>query len=299
MTNVIVAERLTKSYGRKRGVIDLDFAVPPGKVFGYLGPNGAGKTTTIRTMLDLIRPTSGRVTVFGLDPRRESEDIHRRIGYLPGELALYDRLTGGEYLAHIAALRGRVDPEYAAELVDRFDLDPTVKIRSLSHGNKQKVGLVQAFMHRPELLVLDEPTLGLDPLMQQAFHRLIVEVRAEGGTVFLSSHVLPEVERLCDRVAIIRTGRMVAVEDVVTLKGRATREIELRFASPIPADTFARVDAVDEAIITDAHARLRVRGSLDGVIKAAARYEVLDVTAREPTLEEIFLAYYGEEDIGR
>jgi ABC-2 type transport system ATP-binding protein len=154
-------------------------------------------------------------------------------------------------------------------------------------------------MHRPELLVLDEPTLGLDPLMQQAFHRLIAEVRAEGGTVFLSSHVLPEVERLCDRVAIIRTGRMVAVEDVVTLKGRATREIELRFASQIPADTFARVDAVDEAIITDAHARLRVRGSLDGVIKAAARYEVLDVSAREATLQEIFLAYYGEEDGGR
>jgi ABC-2 type transport system ATP-binding protein len=299
MANVIVAERLTKSYGRRRGVIDLDFAVPPGEVFGYLGPNGAGKTTTIRTMLDLIRPTSGRVTVFGLDPRQESVEIHRRIGYLPGELALYDGLTGGEYLAHIAALRGSVDPKYAAELVDRFGLDPTVKIRSLSHGNKQKVGLVQAFMHRPELLVLDEPTLGLDPLMQQAFHRLIADVRAEGGTVFLSSHVLPEVERLCDRVAIIRTGRMVAVEDVVTLKSRATREIELRFASPIPADTFARVDAVDDAIVTDAHARLRVRGSVDSVIKAAARYEVLDVSAREPTLEEIFLAFYGEEDGGR
>src|ERR671910_2406727 len=157
MTDVIVAKRLTKSYGRKRGVIDLDFTVPPGKVFGYLGPNGAGKTTTIRTMLDLIRPTSGRVTVFGLDARRGSVDIHRRIGYLPGELALYDRLTGGECLAHIAALRGGVDQEYAAELVDRFDLDPTEKIRSLSHGNKQKDVLVQAFMHRPELLVLDEP----------------------------------------------------------------------------------------------------------------------------------------------
>ncbi|MGZ8605738.1 MAG: ABC transporter ATP-binding protein, partial [Actinomycetota bacterium] len=199
MTDAVAVERLTKSYGGVRGVEDLTFSVAPGEVFGYLGPNGAGKTTTIRTLLDFIRPTSGRASVLGLDARSDSVEIHRRTGYLPGEMALYDRLTGAEYVQHLAALRGGVEWAFVVELAERLACDLSVRIRSLSHGNKQKVALIQAFMHRPELLVLDEPTQGLDPLVQQEFHRIVEDVRRDGRTVFLSSHVMPEVERLCDR----------------------------------------------------------------------------------------------------
>jgi ABC-2 type transport system ATP-binding protein len=299
MADVIVAEHLTKSYGRKRrrGVVDLDFAVPPGQVFGYLGPNGAGKTTTIRTMLDMIRPTSGRITTLGVDSVLDSLEIHRRTGYLPGEMALYERLTSSEYLSYIASLRGGVDATYAADLVDRLGLDPTVKIRSLSHGNKQKVALVQAFMHRPELLVLDEPTQGLDPLVQQEFHRMIGEVRAEGRTVFLSSHVMPEVERLCDRVGIIREGRLIAIDDIEDLKARAVREVEIQFTAPVPPEEFDRLPGVRDVGARGNTIRLTVDGSIDAVVKTAARHEVLDLVSREPSLEEIFLRYYGAEEV--
>ena len=299
MADVIAAEHLTKSYGRKRrrGVVDLDFAVPPGQVFGYLGPNGAGKTTTIRTMLDMIRPTSGRITTFGLDSVRDSLEIHRRTGYLPGEMALYERLTSSEYLSYIASLRRGVDATYTADLVDRLGLDPTVRIRSLSHGNKQKVALVQAFMHRPELLVLDEPTQGLDPLVQQEFHRLIGEVRAEGRTVFLSSHVMPEVERLCDRVGIIREGRLIAIDDIEDLKTRAVREVEIQFSAPVPPEEFDRLPSVRDVGARGNTIRLTVDGSIDAVVKTAARHEVLDLVSREPSLEEIFLRYYGAEEV--
>ena len=193
MGDVIVAEGLTKSYGAERGVIDLSFAVAPGEVFGYLGPNGAGKTTTIRTLLDFIRPTAGRARIFDLDSTVGSIEIHRRTGYLPGELALYERMTAADYLTHFAALRGGIDWGDVRRLAERLDLRLETRIRSLSHGNKQKAGLVQAFMHRPELLVLDEPTTGLDPLVQQEVHTMIAEARLGGSTVFLSSHVMPEV----------------------------------------------------------------------------------------------------------
>jgi beta-exotoxin I transport system ATP-binding protein len=295
---VVTARDLTKSYGRRRGVIELTFDVEPGEVFGFLGPNGAGKTTTIRTMLDLISPTSGRIEVFGLDSRRESVQIHRRIGYLPGELALYDRMTGSEYLGHFAALRGGVDEAFVRELVERLDLDPSIRIRSLSHGNRQKVGLVQAFMHRPELLVLDEPTQGLDPLVQQTFYEMVTEVRAEGRSVFLSSHVMPEVERLCDRVAIIREGRLAAVEDIGELRTRSVRMIELHFTSPAPAEAFASLPGVEHLTATRDELQLRVHGSVDPVIKTAARYEVIDVQSHEPSLEDVFLAFYGKAEEG-
>jgi ABC-2 type transport system ATP-binding protein len=199
-------ERLTKSYGRARGVVDLTFSVERGEVFGYLGPNGAGKTTTIRTLLDFIRPTGGRASILGLDSRRDAIAIHRRVGYLPGEFGLYERLTAHEQLTYLSSLRGGDDERSIRELAERFDLDLDVRIASLSHGNKQKVGLIQAFVHRPDVLILDEPTQGLDPLMQQAFYRLLHEARERGGTVFLSSHVMPEVEHVCDRVGIIRDG---------------------------------------------------------------------------------------------
>jgi ABC-2 type transport system ATP-binding protein len=298
MSHAISVEHLTKSYGRARGVVDLTFTVEPGEVFGYLGPNGAGKTTTIRTLLDMIRPTSGRAIVLGHDTRRESVEIHRRSGYLPGEMALYDRLTGAEYLGHFAALRGGLDDHYALELAERFDCDLSVRIRSLSHGNRQKVALVQAFMHRPELLVLDEPTQGLDPLVQQEFHRLIEEVRAEGRTVFLSSHVMPEVERLCDRVAIIREGRLVAVEDVGDLKARSVRSLSFHFREPPRPDLFDGLPGVRSTEIQGDVLHVTVAGPLDAVVKAAARFEVVDLQSHEPSLEDIFLTYYGKEASG-
>ena len=296
MSDAIAVESLTKSYRGTRGVVDLTFAVVPGEVFGYLGPNGAGKTTTIRTLLDFIRPTAGTATVLGLDSRRDSIEIHRRTGYLPGEGALYDRLTGGEYLRYLAELRGGVDWNVVVELAERLDCDLSVKIRALSHGNKQKVSLIQAFMHRPELLVLDEPTQGLDPLVQQEFHEMVEEVRREGRTVFLSSHVMPEVDRLCDRVAIIREGRLVAVEDVGDLKSRQVRKLDIHFAEPPRPDLFAGVPGVSEIAVNGDTVRVTVAGTIDAVVKAAARFEVVDLTSHEPSLEDIFLTYYGKEE---
>jgi beta-exotoxin I transport system ATP-binding protein len=296
MADAITLERLTKFYGRARGVTDLSFSVAPGEVFGYLGPNGAGKTTTIRTLLDFIRPTAGTATVLGLDSRRDSIEIHRRTGYLPGERALYDRLTGAEYLRYLGELRGGVDWSAVTDLAERLDCDLSAKIRSLSHGNRQKVTLIQALMHRPELLVLDEPTQGLDPLVQQAFHEIVEEVRREGRTFFLSSHVMPEVERLCDRVGIIREGRLVAVEDVGDLRARQVRTLDIHFAMPPRPDLFEGLPGVSDVTISGDAARVTVSGSIDHIIKAAARFEVVDLQSHEPTLEDIFLTYYGQEN---
>jgi ABC-2 type transport system ATP-binding protein len=295
MGDVIAVEHLTKSYGCQRGVIDLTFEVQPGEVFGYLGPNGAGKTTTIRTMLDLIRPTSGRATVLGLDSRADPVEIHRRTGYLPGEMALYDRLTGADYLRYLASLRGDVDDTEPVRLAERLDCDLSVPIRSLSHGNRQKVALVQAFMHRPELLILDEPTQGLDPLMQLEFYRLVEEVRADGRTVFLSSHVMPEVERLCDRVAIIREGRLVAVEDVGDLKAHAVRSLSIHFAHPVPPSAFEALPSVREVVAQGDVLHLTVAGPADAVVKEAARHDVVDLESHEPSLEDVFLTFYGRD----
>jgi ABC-2 type transport system ATP-binding protein len=292
----VEARGLTKSYGPRRGVVGLDFIVEAGEVFGYLGPNGAGKTTTIRVLLDFIRPTAGTAAIFALDSRADAAAIHRRIGYLPGELALYDNLSAGEFLRFVSALRGGVPWDRVEGLAARMQLDLKPRIRSLSHGNKQKVGLVQAFMHRPDLLVLDEPTQGLDPLVQQEFYGLIAEAKGEGRTVFLSSHVMPEVERVCDRVAIIREGRLVAVEDVGTLKARALRTVEFHFARPVPSAAFRGLPSVRDVIGMGDVIRCSVAGPLDAVVKTAARFEVVDVTTHEPSLEEAFLAYYGKDE---
>jgi ABC-2 type transport system ATP-binding protein len=303
MTAVIHLERLTKSYGRNRGVVDLELEVEPGCVFGFLGPNGAGKTTTIRVLLDLIRPTSGRALVFGLDSRRESMAIRRRSGYLPGELSLYGRLTGEETLHYFANLRGGADMAYLRLLCERLDFDAGKKVAELSSGNKRKLGLIQALMHRPELLILDEPTAGLDPLVQHEFYHLVEETRDAGQTVFLSSHVLPEVQRVCERVAFVREGELVAVEDVAELTGRAVREVEVTFAAPVPAAAFAGVDGV--TAVTENRVgpgsgagartlRLTVSGSLDATVKTLARYQVVTMTSREPDLEDVFLALYSD-----
>src|SRR3954470_21163371 len=212
MTAVIENEKLTKAYGAHRGIVDVDLVVNEGEVFGFLGPNGAGKTTTIRTVLDLIRPTTGRGPVFGIESSVDPVAIHGRTGYIPGEFTLYDRLTGGQTIEYFANLRGGVDRAYRDALIERLDVDTSRKFKEYSKGNKQKIGLVIALQHRPELLILDEPTSGLDPLVQQSFYELVREARAEGRTVFLSSHILSEVEKTCDRVGIIRDGALVKVD---------------------------------------------------------------------------------------
>jgi beta-exotoxin I transport system ATP-binding protein len=294
---VIAADHLTKFYGKTRGVEDLSFEVRAGEVFGYLGPNGAGKSTTIRTMLDFIRATSGRIAIFGDDSRADAPAIHARLGYVPGEFGLYDRLTAEEYLRDFAAFRGGVPRERIHAFAERLRLDLSPRIRSLSHGNRRKVALIQAFMHEPDLLVMDEPTQGLDPLMQQEFAAMVDEARARGATVFLSSHVMPEVERLCDRVAIIRDGRLITVDDVGELKAKALRTLVLHFDGVVGADAFDRLPSVMKVEAHGESVRLTVRGPLDEVIKEAARHTVVNVASEEPSLESIFLDIYrnGED----
>jgi ABC-2 type transport system ATP-binding protein len=295
MTKIIETEKLTKSYGRSRGIIDVDLAVETGEVFGFLGPNGAGKTTTIRVLLDHIRPSGGSAKVFGIETRVDPVAIHRRVGYLPGEFTLYDRLTGGQTLQYFANLRGGVDPAYQASLVERIDLDPSRRFKEYSKGNKQKVGLVIALQHKPELLLLDEPTSGLDPLVQQTVFQILREAVADGATVFLSSHILSEVEKSCDRVAIIREGRLAKVDTVEGLRDLAHHQVELRFAGTVPTAEFEALPGVSEVVADDHVLRMRVSGAITPVVRAAARYELLDFVSREPSLEETFLAQYGRE----
>jgi ABC-2 type transport system ATP-binding protein len=297
MTAIIRTEQLTKSYGSARGIIDVDLEVEQGEVFGFLGPNGAGKTTTIRTFLDLIRPTSGRAFVFDIESSVDPVAIHRRVGYIPGEFALYDRLTGAQHLEYFANLRGGVDPTYQASLVERLELDTSRRFKEYSKGNKQKVGLVIALQHRPELLVLDEPTAGLDPLVQQTFFTILAEAMADGATVFLSSHILSEVEKACQRVAIIREGRLVKVDTVDALRDLAHHEVELRFVGEVPLAAFETLPGVSDVVIDDHVLRLRVNGPITSVVQAAARYELLDFVSREPSLEDTFLAQYGRQAV--
>jgi ABC-2 type transport system ATP-binding protein len=297
MTAVIEIEKLTKSYGSHRGIIDVDLVVAEGEAFGFLGPNGAGKTTTIRTLLDHIRPTSGRALIFGIDTTRDPVAIHRRVGYLPGEFTLYDKLTGGQTIEYFANLRGGVDPVYQADLIERLDIDPTRRFREYSKGNKQKIGLVSALQHRPDLLILDEPTSGLDPLVQQTFYEVIREAKAEGRTIFLSSHILSEVEKTCDRVAIIRDGVLVKTDRVEALRDLAHHQVELRFVGPVPRTEFEGLPGVTEVTVEDHVLRMRVSGSITPVVRAAAAHEILDFVSREPSLEETFLAQYGEQPL--
>ncbi len=289
---IIRTAGLTRHYGRVVALSGLDLDVVRGEVFGYLGPNGAGKTTTIRILLDLIRPTAGAALLFGQDSRRDGLAIRRRTGYLPGEMALYENLTGRQFLAYFAALRGGVEWAYVDRLAERFAAELRPKIRALSHGNRQKLGLIQAFMHRPELLILDEPTVGLDPLMQQEFYALIAEARQAGQTIFVSSHVIPEVERTCDRVGILRSGRLLTVERISALKAKAIRHVEIRFGEPVPADAFAWLPGTRDMRVAGDLLRCSVVGSIDPLVKAAARYEVIEINSQEPSLEELFLTYY-------
>lgn len=292
MTAVIRTESLTKFYGESRGVVDLSFEVEAGEVFGFLGPNGAGKTTTIRLMLDLIRPNAGTLELFGLGAQERSVAIRRRIGYLPGDLHLYERLTPRELLRYFAALRGLDGLGEGEALAERFELELDRPIKALSKGNRQKVGLVQAFLHRPDLLLLDEPTAGLDPLVQITFNDLLREVAAEGRTVFLSSHILSEVQRLADRVAIIREGTLELVDAVETLRARAFVRVEATFAKAPPKKAFAGVPGVRELERRGPVVLFALEGPADPLIKALARYEVLALDSHEADLEDFFLALY-------
>jgi ABC-2 type transport system ATP-binding protein len=298
MTEAIRIEKLTKSYGKERGVIDLDLVVETGEVFGYLGPNGAGKTTTIRTLLDLIRPTSGRCWIFGLDCQEQSIEVHKRVGYVPGELALYPKLTGEQTARHFAALRGGVDMRWMRELADRLDFDLKRPAKEYSSGNKRKLGLILALMSRPDLLLLDEASAGLDPLVQQSFYKILAEMQAAGSTIFFSSHNLPEVERVCDRVGIIREGRLVAVESVSDLRAKALRRIEIQFRRPVPGAVFEGLPGVQDVDARGSRLTFTVRGSIDSIFKAAAQHTVNNVISHEPSLEEVFLTFYegGTQD---
>ena len=295
-TLAIQTQGLTKYYGKARGVIDLNLEVKTGEVFGYLGPNGAGKTTTIRLLMDFIHPSSGSATIFGLDAQRDSVAIRKRLGNLPGEPALYDNLTGGALLRYLANLHGGVDWSTVRQLADRLEADLSRPARTYSHGNKQKIGLIAALMSKPELVILDEPTTGLDPLMQQEFYKIVAETRAEGRTVFLSSHNLPEVERTCDRVGIGRSGRLVAVESIAEIRAKALRRIEIAFAAAVPREAFATIDGVSDLEVHDSRLRCTVAGEIDALIKAVAQYHVVHFDSYQASLEDIFLAFYGKEN---
>ncbi|HEY6762797.1 MAG TPA: ABC transporter ATP-binding protein [Baekduia sp.] len=291
---------LSKDFGRGRGLFGLDLEVARGEVMGFLGPNGAGKSTTMKLLLDELRPTAGGAEVLGLDVHRDSLAVRRRVGFLPGDFALYPKLTGGAVLDWFARLRGGVDPAVRAALVERFEAAGQLDrpVRELSTGNRQKLGLIQAFMHEPELLILDEPIAGLDPLVQQRFHTLLGEVVAAGRTVFLSSHTLSEVERVAHRVAILREGRLVVVDSLERLRAVAVRRLEVELGpsgsapAPAPADALRAVPGVKQVDVERDHVVIAYEGSADALVKALARYEVRALRPRDDDLEDIFLAYY-------
>ena len=292
---VIATNGLTKDYGSGRGLFGLDLEVQQGEVFGFLGPNGAGKSTTMRLLLDLIKPTAGSARILGLDTITDSLAIRRRVGFLPGDLVLYPKLTGRVVLDYLAQLRGGVDPRTCDSLVDRFGAEVDRPLHELSTGNRQKLGLVQAFMHEPELLILDEPIAGLDPLVQQSFHALLGEVSAAGRTVFLSSHTLSEVERVTHRLAILREGRLVVVDSLENLRKVAVQRLEIAFAEPVSASEFQALPGVTGVSAQERTLIVSFEGSADAVVKAAARHMVEAIRPREEDLEDIFLRYYQNE----
>jgi ABC-2 type transport system ATP-binding protein len=291
---VIHTENLGKRYPKGWGVRDINLEVKRGEVYGFLGPNGAGKTTTVRTILDFLRPSSGRASVFGLDSRRDSVAIRARVGNLPTEFTL-DDMVGEDLLALFARLRGVRDLSYARELAERLGAQLDRPMRRLSRGNKQKIGLLLAMFHRPPLLMLDEPTGGLDPLVQEEFLSILREVKGEGRTVFFSSHVLSEVERVCDRVGVIRGGRLVAVETTAELLSRQFRRVTLTFAAPVDPAPFAAHAGIRDLSADGPSLRFTLHDGLGGMVKLAARHDLVDMALTRPSLEEVFLSYYGEQ----
>ncbi len=288
----ISTEGLTKDYGGTLGLDGLDMEVGVGEVYGFLGPNGAGKTTAIRLLLNLIRPTSGRATVLGLDAQTESVALRRRLGYLPGDFLVDGRQSSRELLSYLGNLRGGISPGRVEELAQRLDLDLGVRIKTLSKGNRQKVGLIQAVMHDPELLILDEPTSGLDPFLQHEFVSLAREAAMDGRTVFMSSHVMSEVQQTADRVGIIRDGRMVTVEGVEELRERSMRKVSILFGHPVRPEDFAGVDGLSDVRVIGRSLSCRLDGRADALVKEAARHTVVTLSVEEADLEELFFQYY-------
>src|SRR2546423_3986641 len=288
MSAIIQTKQLTKSYGRSRGIIDVTFDIQEGEVFGFLGPNGAGKTTTMRTLMGLLRANSGSATIGGLDCWTQSTEVKKLVGYLPGEFTFDPGLRGAQIIEYLGHLRGGVDQTYVRSLVKRLGLDPSKRFREYSHGNKQKVGLVQAFMHKPRVLILDEPTSGLDPLNQQEFYQMVAEVHAQGRTVFLSSHILPEVEQTCDRVAIIREGRLVKIDHVSALKDIHQHDVEISFAGPASVEWFKNVAGVAKVAqgADERTLQLVVQGDLAEIIQVAGQHGATNIATHEPSLEE-------------
>jgi ABC-2 type transport system ATP-binding protein len=290
-TMAIRTEGLSKRYGDVDALKDLDLEVAEGEVVGYLGPNGAGKTTTIRLLLGLIRPTAGRAEIFGLDCQRQAVEAHRRLAYVAGEASLWPSLTGAETLHLLGRVQGRVDDAYRDELIERFDLDSSKKVRAYSKGNRQKLILVAALMTRPELLLLDEPTSGLDPLMEQAFRHCVHEARERGQTVFLSSHILSEVEALCDRIGILREGLLVEMGTLAEMRHLSALSVEATFEGAVP--DVSRVPGVSSVEVVGHLLRCQVRGTIEPLLQLLAASGVRELLSREPSLEELFLAQYG------
>ncbi|HKV87906.1 MAG TPA: ABC transporter ATP-binding protein [Candidatus Dormibacteraeota bacterium] len=287
---------LSKDYGLGRGLFDLDLTVNSQDVFGFLGPNGSGKSTTIRLLMGMVRPTSGSAFVFGLDCIRDSVGVKRKVGYMPGDIPQFGGLRGSEIVAYFGGMRGGADPVTVRRITERFDLDLSRRFREYSTGNKQKLGILLAFMHRPDLLILDEPTGRLDPLNQREFYALVRESQAEGATVFLSSHILSEVEHVCDHVGIIRSGRLVRVAQLEELKRIRVHRVEVEFAGDAEGPT-ARIraaDGVDDVSVADRRVTCTVRGSIQPLLDAIRDDRITDLVSTEPSLEEIFLSYYGE-----
>ncbi|MDX2138890.1 MAG: ABC transporter ATP-binding protein [Chloroflexota bacterium] len=295
---VIQTNGLSKHYAAKGGRVhaldQLTLSVNQGEIFGYLGPNGAGKTTTIRMLLDLIRPTEGSASIFGMDVRANSVTLRRRIGYLPGELNLWDNETAADIVRYFARVRGGVDMVFVRQLAERLEFDMNRKMRTYSTGNKRKIGIILALMHKPELLILDEPTSGLDPLMQQVFIQLMQEARQNGQTVFLSSHMLSEVQAVCDRVGIIRSGKLQTVDSVTALTKVNFRWVSLTMKEAVPADLFEKVPGIEEVSVSGNSASMRLSGDIQPLLTAVGNRYLVDLRTQDPTLEEVFLTYYGD-----
>src|SRR3989449_5658593 len=292
----IRTSKLTKDYGLGHGLFDLDLEVSPQEVFGYLGPNGSGKSTTIRCLMGTIRPTLGTAYIFGLDCQRDSVAVKRKVGYMPGDMPQFGSLRGKEVVAYLGGMRGGADPKIVRNIAERFDLDLGRRFREYSSGNKKKLGIVLAFMHRPELLILDEPTGGLDPLNQQEFYELLRETRAGGATIFLSSHVLSEVEHVCDRVGILRAGRLVKVAELGELTRIRVHHVEVGFApgEEVPAERLRSADGVEDLTVEGQRLRCTVHGNFDALLQAISGSRVIDLVSTEPSLEEFFLSFFGE-----
>lgn len=292
--SIIKINGLTKDYGNHKGIFDLTFQVKEGEVFGYLGPNGAGKTTTIRHLMGFLTPDRGSCHILGKDCRNNSAAIMKELGYLPAEISFFEGMNGMDFLKFMTEMRGLADTSYRNELIDRFELDTRGRIRKMSKGMKQKLGIVCAFMHNPKVLILDEPTSGLDPLMQKIFTDLILEEKAKGKTILMSSHSFDEIERTCDRVGIIRKGELVASENIHVLKEKRRKTYLVTFDSPASAAAFEKKDGFDRIAINGAVAKVSILGNVSSFVQELSQYKVLDLDTENSSLEDVFMQYYGE-----